>query len=46
MGLLRQIRELMVRVVPVNEFRRYVGSVRAAHKPKRNFMQLLDQAKW
>ena len=45
-GLLRQIRGLMVRLGREAEFARYLESVRAAHKPKRNFMKLLDRAKW
>ena len=45
-GLLRKVRELMIRLDQEFEFPRYVESVRAAHKPKRNFMKLLDGAKW
>jgi len=45
-GLLRQIRGLMARLGREAEFARYLESVRAAHKPKRNFMKLLDRAKW
>jgi uncharacterized Zn finger protein len=45
-GLLRKVRALMVRLGRESEFVRYLESVRAAHKPKRNFMKLLDRAKW
>ncbi len=38
-------RELMVRLGRKAEFTSYLDEVRAAHKPKRNFMKLLDQAK-
>ncbi len=44
--LLRAIRGLMVRLGRGAEFEPYLASVRAAHKPKRNFMKLLDHAKW
>jgi uncharacterized Zn finger protein len=45
-GLLRKVRGLMVHVQRPEEFAGYLQSVRAAHKPKRNFMKLLDAAKW
>ena len=45
-GLLRKVRGLMVRLGRETEFARYLESVRAAHKPKRNFMKLLGGAKW
>lgn len=45
-GLLREIHGLMDRLGERDEFARYLASVRAAHKPKRNFMKLLDRAKW
>lgn len=44
--LLRAIRGLMMLLGRGAEFEPYLASVRAAHKPKRNFMKLLDQAKW
>ncbi len=44
--LLRAIRGLMVRLGRGAEFEPYLASVRAAHKAKRNFMKLLDHAKW
>ncbi len=45
-GLLRKVRALMVRLGREPEFARCLASVRAAHKPKRNFIKLLDGAKW
>ncbi len=45
-GLLRKVRALMVRLGKEAEFGTYLESVRAAHKPKRNFMKLLAHAKW
>jgi len=36
----------MGRLGQSGEFAGYLESVRAAHKPKRNFMKLLDRAKW
>jgi uncharacterized Zn finger protein len=45
-GLLRKVRTLLVRLEREAEFARYLETVRAAHKPKRNFMKLLDRAKW
>ena len=43
-GLLRKVRELMVRLERKDEFTDYLDKVRAAHKPKRNFMKLLERA--
>ena len=40
---LRKVRELMVRLERKDEFTNYLEKVRAAHKPKRNFMKLLDR---
>ncbi len=45
-GLLRKVKGLMLRLRTEAEFSKYLDSVRAAHKPKRNFMKLLDRAKW
>jgi uncharacterized Zn finger protein len=45
-GLLRKVRGLMVRLKREADFALYLESVRAAHKPKRNFMKLLQRAKW
>ena len=44
-GLLRKVRGLMIRLNREGDFARYLESIRAAHKPKRNFMKLLDRAK-
>ncbi len=44
--LLRKVRGLMARLGREAEFAVYLESLRAAHKPKRNFMRLLDRAKW
>ncbi len=44
--LLRKIHVLMARLNRSDGFTAYLASVRAAHKPKRNFMKLLDRAKW
>jgi uncharacterized Zn finger protein len=44
-SLLRKVRELMVRLERKDEFTNYLDKVRAAHKPKRNFMKLLDQGR-
>jgi uncharacterized Zn finger protein len=41
-GLLRKVQELMVRLERKDECTNYLNKVRAAHKPKRNFMKLLD----
>ena len=43
-NLLRKVRDLMVRLERKDEFTNYLEKVRAAHKPKRNFMKLLDRA--
>lgn len=45
-GLLRKIHELLVSLGRESDFAGYVESVRIAHKPKRNFVKLLDHAKW
>ena len=42
-GLLRKVRELMVRLGRDNEFTNSLDKVRASHKPKRNFMKLLER---
>jgi len=44
--LLRKVRRLMERLERKEEFGRYMESIRAAHKPKRNFMKLLEREKW
>jgi uncharacterized Zn finger protein len=43
-NLLRKVRELMVRLERKDEFTNYLDKVRTAHKPKRNFMKLLERA--
>jgi len=42
-NLMRKIRVLMKRLNRDAEFADYLRKVKAAHKPKRNFMKLLDQ---
>lgn len=44
--LMRTVQDLMGRLSRNSGFPAYVASVRAAHKPKRNLMKLLDQAGW
>lgn len=44
--LLRKVKDLMGRAGQGSEFSAYLESVRTTHKPKRNFMKLLDRAKW
>lgn len=41
-GYVRAVGRVMVRLNREAEFPRYLESVRAAHKPKRNFVKLLD----
>jgi len=45
-GFLRKVRALMVRLGREDAFASYLESVRVAHKPKRNFMKLLEGEKW
>ncbi len=45
-GLLQKIRVLLESLGRGNEFAPYVAGVRATHRPKRNFMALLDAAGW
>lgn len=45
-GLLRKVNKLMTRLGRRDEFVSYLATIRAAHKPKRNFMKLVDAAKW
>jgi tetratricopeptide (TPR) repeat protein len=44
--LLMKTRALMARLGRREEFARYLASIRTMHKPKRNFMKLLDRGKW
>ena len=43
---MQKTRNIMHRMEKDDEFSRYLAEVRAAHKPKRNFMKLLDEEKW
>jgi uncharacterized Zn finger protein len=45
-ALLQKIRDLTVRLRKEEEFAGYLESIRAAHRPKRNFMKLLDRTDW
>ncbi len=45
-GLMKKVREAMRRLGDQAGFRAYVEQVRAAHRPKRNFMRLLDAERW
>lgn len=44
--LLRKIHSLMLRIGQEEKFKRELTALRAAHKAKRNFLKLLDHAKW
>jgi uncharacterized Zn finger protein len=44
--LLCKIQRLMARLGQYEDFSGYVTALRAAHKPQRNFMKLLDAKKW
>ena len=43
---LKKIHQLMTAVNRQEEFSDYILSLRLTHKPKRNFMKLLDKQKW
>ena len=43
--LLHRVRVLMDRLGTGDEFAAYLATVRAAHKQKRNFVKLLDEAR-
>ena len=45
-GFLRKVRGLLIRLGRESEFGDRLTALRLAHKPKRNFMKLLDHAKW
>lgn len=45
-GSLRKICKLMRRLGKEAEFVKYLESVHTVHKPKRNFIKLLEHAKW
>jgi uncharacterized Zn finger protein len=44
--LLRKVQRLMSRCDKQEPFAAYLTTVRTTHKPKRNFIKLLDAAKW
>lgn len=44
--LLKKIKELMARTGKSEAFAGYLQRIRAEHKPKRNFIKLLDAARW
>lgn len=44
--LLRKIHALMKRIDQLADFETYLESVRGANKRKRNFVKMLDRAKW
>jgi len=45
-GLLRRVNALLVQVERKSEFAEHLESVRARFKMKRNFIKLIDRAKW
>ena len=45
-ALLHTVKKLLDRLGRGAEFPAYLASVKAAHKPKRNLMKLLEQARW
>jgi tetratricopeptide (TPR) repeat protein len=45
-GLLREVRRLMVRLGQASDFGPYLATIRAGHKAKRNFVKLLEHARW
>ncbi len=45
-GRLRKVWHLLVELGREDEFPGYLDSVREKHKPKRNFIKLLDRANW
>lgn len=46
MGLLQKSRAIFLRLGRQEEFQRYVTALRVEYKRKRNFIKLLDAAKW
>ena len=44
--LLHKVHKLVVKMGGTTEFHDFVASLRVRHKPKRNLIKLLDQAKW
>ena len=45
-ALLHRVKKLLDRLDRGSESAAYLAAVRAAHKPKRNLMKLLDEARW
>jgi uncharacterized Zn finger protein len=45
-GLLHKVARIMVRLEREAEFQQYLEALRAAHRRKRNFIKLLDAARW
>lgn len=45
-GLMRKVRKLMLALGSDAEFPTYLEKVRAMHRAKRNFVKLLDHARW
>ena len=45
-ALMHRVKKLLDRLGRGSEFAAYLAAVRAAHKPKRNLMKLLDEARW
>ena len=46
MGLLRKVQGLMVRMRKKGEFKKVLAEVRAGNRMKRNFIKMLDGARW
>jgi len=45
-SMMDHVRDLLANAGRPDDFARYAAAVRAAHKPKRNLMKLLDQRRW
>jgi uncharacterized Zn finger protein len=45
-AMMRRVQGTMSGMEPPGDFRAYVAALRAEHRPKRNFMALLDRAGW
>jgi hypothetical protein len=45
-AMIDSVRRSMASMEPPGDFTAYVARLRAAHRPKRNFMALLDRAGW
>lgn len=44
--LLARVNKVMAKLGRSNEFKVYLATVRAAHKPKRNFTKMIDDKQW